>query len=429
MIEGNVVLDLGQIIAPAPVKEAKDARNDMSKDRDSFATVLDAGRKEPAEEKVAPVEHSEVAEPKTSVKSDKDTESEVVSTADESKQDDTEAEGFVVAVQTGPVKIEAPVELKVQPQLQTNAKNVAPTEFLKEVEDRLNTVKVEFVAADNQEVQQKETIQIKNAEIVHAQTEKSDGAVDQEAMSEIVVTPQGRKPVEHQQTKSTKHNISSADLIMMNAKSEQQIIVQAQQSETHMQGRQESSQTVKAEVLEFGEGDRPIFLPNGGEAETAPVKSSVNQPVVMAAAQQRMPISMPSPATLAQQLTIDMQKAVTHQRDEIRIQLKPAELGSVHARLSIDGDGRVTAVFNVEDPNTRDYMRQHQDELARAMKENDVNLNMGDMEFNLSSEGSDEDSFGSDAGQVAFTDASMEEAVRKMPIHVPDPTKEVDTYA
>ncbi len=86
-------------------------------------------------------------------------------------------------------------------------------------------------------------------------------------------------------------------------------------------------------------------------------------------------------ASIADQISVKITKALQAGTDRINIQLKPAELGRVDVRMEMTHDGRVMTVVTADRQETLDLLRRDSSELQRALQ--DAGLQTGDMEFNL----------------------------------------------
>ncbi len=86
-------------------------------------------------------------------------------------------------------------------------------------------------------------------------------------------------------------------------------------------------------------------------------------------------------ASVSDQISVKITKALQSGVDRISIQLRPAELGRVDVKLEMTHDGRVMTVVTAEKQDTLDLLRRDSSELQRALA--DAGLQNGDMEFNL----------------------------------------------
>ncbi|MBL4614562.1 MAG: flagellar hook-length control protein FliK [Magnetovibrio sp.] len=88
-------------------------------------------------------------------------------------------------------------------------------------------------------------------------------------------------------------------------------------------------------------------------------------------------------AQVNEQVNVQISKAIANGMDKISIQLKPAHLGRIDIQMEIASDGRVTAVVTADNKDTLDLLKQDSRELERAMREAGLQMNSGDLSFNL----------------------------------------------
>lgn len=94
-----------------------------------------------------------------------------------------------------------------------------------------------------------------------------------------------------------------------------------------------------------------------------------------------------SRAQVMDQVNVQISKAIANGMDKISIQLRPAHLGRVDVQLEMASDGRVTAVVTADNKDTLDLLKQDSRELERAMREAGLQMNSGDLSFNLRENG------------------------------------------
>ena len=106
--------------------------------------------------------------------------------------------------------------------------------------------------------------------------------------------------------------------------------------------------------------------------------------------------AMPKPATnphaharaqVTDQVNVQISKAIASGMDKITVQLRPAHLGRVDVHMEMASDGRVTAVVTADNKDTLDLLKQDSRELERAMREAGLQMNSGDLSFNLRENG------------------------------------------
>ena len=84
-----------------------------------------------------------------------------------------------------------------------------------------------------------------------------------------------------------------------------------------------------------------------------------------------------------EQVAIHLQRAVREGTNKFSIQLSPAELGSIHVKLEIDEEKRVTAAVTVERPSTLELLQRDTKGLERALHNAGLNMEGGDLSFSL----------------------------------------------
>jgi len=93
-------------------------------------------------------------------------------------------------------------------------------------------------------------------------------------------------------------------------------------------------------------------------------------------------------AQVTDQVNVQISKAIANGMDKITIQLRPAHLGRVDVQMEMAHDGRVTAVVTADNKDTLDLLKQDSRELERAMREAGMQMDSGDLSFNLRENGS-----------------------------------------
>lgn len=92
-------------------------------------------------------------------------------------------------------------------------------------------------------------------------------------------------------------------------------------------------------------------------------------------------------AQVNEQVNVQITKAIANGMDKISIQLKPAHLGRIDVQLEMASDGRVSAVITADNKDTLDLLKQDSRELEKAMREAGLQMNSGDLSFNLRENG------------------------------------------
>ncbi|MCP5361704.1 MAG: flagellar hook-length control protein FliK [Hyphomicrobiales bacterium] len=93
---------------------------------------------------------------------------------------------------------------------------------------------------------------------------------------------------------------------------------------------------------------------------------------------------LPSPA---EQVNVRIHQALHEGKTDITLKLEPAELGKVDIRLDIGRDGMVKAHIIAERPETLEMLQRDARQLERALLDNGLKADAGQMSFNLKGDG------------------------------------------
>ena len=94
------------------------------------------------------------------------------------------------------------------------------------------------------------------------------------------------------------------------------------------------------------------------------------------------------PQEVTNQVAVQIKKAIGQGNDQIRIQLKPAELGRVEVKLEVTEDGRAMAVVSAERAETLDLLQRDAASLRQALQDAGLSTDSKSLSFNLQGEGS-----------------------------------------
>ncbi|MEQ8196090.1 MAG: flagellar hook-length control protein FliK [Rhodospirillales bacterium] len=83
------------------------------------------------------------------------------------------------------------------------------------------------------------------------------------------------------------------------------------------------------------------------------------------------------------QITVNISRAVQAGLDRINIQLRPESLGRVDVHLEMAKDGKVSAVIHADNKDTLDMLQRDGKELVKALQDAGLNLDDGDISYNL----------------------------------------------
>ncbi|SMF67730.1 Flagellar hook-length control protein FliK [Tistlia consotensis] len=131
----------------------------------------------------------------------------------------------------------------------------------------------------------------------------------------------------------------------------------------------------KTQVLQPASGS-DILLPAGADA------ARVQAPQTAAATAPATP-TPPAQAPLADQVAVQMHKALSLGKDRLTIQLHPAELGRVDIKLDLGGDGPVRAVLHAERKDTMDLLQRDSRGLERALQNAGLQTDGNSISFDL----------------------------------------------
>jgi flagellar hook-length control protein FliK len=102
----------------------------------------------------------------------------------------------------------------------------------------------------------------------------------------------------------------------------------------------------------------------------------------------------------SEQVAIHLNQAAKNGSDEIQIQLKPASLGAIDVKLSVNHDGRLTAVISADRSDTLHLLKQDASSLQQSLRDAGFNADSSSLSFNLRS---DTQSFAQNGSQQGNT--------------------------
>ncbi len=156
------------------------------------------------------------------------------------------------------------------------------------------------------------------------------------------------------------------------------------------------------QVQALGPDGSPVSALPGNTGDTTPTQ---NTTPAQATTPHR---ATPLPQSVADQVSVQITRAVKAGVDKINIQLKPATLGRIDVQLEVGHDGRVQAVVTADNKDTLDLLQRDSRELERALQEAGLQTNTGDLSFNLREQGGQETAADETNGQPA--DAALLDA-------------------
>jgi flagellar hook-length control protein FliK len=119
---------------------------------------------------------------------------------------------------------------------------------------------------------------------------------------------------------------------------------------------------------------------------------------------------------VADQVSVQISKAINAGNDKISIQLKPADLGRVDVQMEVGHDGRVTAVVTADNKSTLDLLQKDSKELQQALQQAGLQADGDSLSFNLREQGDGKEMAGSSGngrqegtGESGEADLTLEE--------------------
>ena len=148
----------------------------------------------------------------------------------------------------------------------------------------------------------------------------------------------------------------------------------------------------------FGPAPTAVVTSGGEVSAIAQVSnvaaSSGAEPIVTTASARAAASFTPVP----QQVAIQFSQAITEGADRITIQLHPESLGRVEVEIELGKDGRLSAVFLADRPETLDMLQRDSRALERALNEAGMRTDADGLSFSLRGEGGQSQEFGNSSG-------------------------------
>lgn len=123
--------------------------------------------------------------------------------------------------------------------------------------------------------------------------------------------------------------------------------------------------------------------------------------------------------SIVDQVAIGLKRGVKSGNDQIQINLEPASLGKIAVRLDFAQDGRVSATFSADRPDTLTLLNNDSRSLEQALRDAGLRTDSGSLTFNLSGgdTGAGARQFAQSANYVAAA-ASMDDGNKLLPLSV-----------
>lgn len=98
------------------------------------------------------------------------------------------------------------------------------------------------------------------------------------------------------------------------------------------------------------------------------------------------------PQVVAEQVAVNIQRAIGQGADQINIQLRPQQLGGIEVKMEVGQDGRMTAVITAERADTLDMLRSDSKALVQALGDAGLQADASSLSFNLKGQEGQNDS-------------------------------------
>lgn len=130
-------------------------------------------------------------------------------------------------------------------------------------------------------------------------------------------------------------------------------------------------------------GQQPVST-IGGESltSTAAVTGQASNSAARAGTAAQQPARTQQPGTPADQVAVQINRAIGQGNDKISIQLSPEELGRIDVKLEMK-DGKMTALISAERPETLDMLKQDARSLLQSLQNAGLQTDSGSLSFNL----------------------------------------------
>lgn len=122
-------------------------------------------------------------------------------------------------------------------------------------------------------------------------------------------------------------------------------------------------------------GEAPNALPQAGQ-------TAQSQQASQSQATQQPRFTIPG-QNVADQVSVQITKALQNGNDRISINLRPEELGRIEVKMELNHDGRVTAVVTADHQSTLDLLKRDAGDLHKALNDAGLKMDSGDLSFNL----------------------------------------------
>jgi flagellar hook-length control protein FliK len=169
-------------------------------------------------------------------------------------------------------------------------------------------------------------------------------------------------------------------------------VVAASQDRTAPDGADASIVATASEEADFDTAtlvpvdDEDIEAAPASQQNPLPLPSAPTAPAAVQHAAATAP-NRPIVHPVVEQVVIHIAKAAADAVEQIKIELRPAELGRVDVRMEIGPNGHVQAVFAADRPQTLELLQRDARQLERALQDAGLNVGSGSLSFDLRGNG------------------------------------------
>jgi flagellar hook-length control protein FliK len=162
------------------------------------------------------------------------------------------------------------------------------------------------------------------------------------------------------------------------------------EAKTAAQGPANAATPTHAAASTATESATPTATASTADAQQAKENQAAKEAQAQRFTPQRQPV--------ADQVSVQINKAIKAGLDRISIQLRPENLGRVDVKLDISRDGGVSVAVIADNKDTMELLQRDAKELLKALADAGLKAESGDLNFNLRGEQNQNAANGNDAG-------------------------------
>ncbi|MTI10563.1 flagellar hook-length control protein FliK [Curvivirga aplysinae] len=113
------------------------------------------------------------------------------------------------------------------------------------------------------------------------------------------------------------------------------------------------------------------------------------------------------PQLVSDQVSVNIQRAAGQGQDQIKIQLRPYELGRIEVTMEMAKDGKMTAVITAEKQETLDMLKSDSNNLVKSLNDAGMQTDSSSLSFNLGNQGNGYNQFADGNGANNGSDSNF----------------------